>query len=277
MVSRITAAAAIRVHRHARSAFLACAVFMAVVIGGVGLGASWVRDDHQPSITVLGSGSRLSTLIVDGPARLLIASGDDASAFGNALATALRPTSRRIDVILLDGDERSRTVAARVRRDYPDAATFVIGGDAHPWLADLELDADAVITKSTRITLSPMLSITVDPPEAAGDGWRAEIEYATSRVVITAGSRASPIARNEAEVVVFMNRLHGSDSDLQSVRAIVATSSSMSALEETAGANNAETVRYRVVVGDANSARLRFVDGGIQLPSDAVALPSNAN
>src|SRR5262245_7782713 len=86
-----------------RLSLLALAVFVLGVATTIGVGAAQTRGYSRPSVIVLGTGAQLSVLVTDGPARLLLASGDDPAALGNALAR-IRPIGRnRIDVLLLAG------------------------------------------------------------------------------------------------------------------------------------------------------------------------------
>ena len=63
----------------------------------------WLQELTAPQVVLLGSGNRLSLLVTDGPARLLLATGDSPIDYENAL-TDVRPIfARRIDVLLVAG------------------------------------------------------------------------------------------------------------------------------------------------------------------------------
>ena len=78
---------------------------------------------------LLGSGNRLSLLVTDGPARLLLATGDSPIDYENAL-TDVRPIfARRVDVLLVAGSGNTLLVPlaaherfARAQRDRAGAA-----------------------------------------------------------------------------------------------------------------------------------------------------------
>src|SRR5829696_8892900 len=65
--------------RRAQALLIAILTYFAVTTAGLGIGAHWRHEDRAPGVMLLGSGSHVSILVVDGDARLLIASGDDAS------------------------------------------------------------------------------------------------------------------------------------------------------------------------------------------------------
>ena len=249
--------------------------YFAVTTAGLGLGAYWRHEDRAPSVTILGSGSRLSLLVVSGEARLLVAAGDDASAFGNALAQARHPTSRRIDVVVIDGDERSRAVAARVRRDYRDATTFVLDGDLSRALADLGLRPDDVIAARAHVALSPSLGVTVYPGSGDREGWRVEIRHGSTLVEVTSGG-PSPGITQEASVLVFTSRYDAASLAGSNARAVVLPVGATSIGELRSDTALAGAPDYGVLVGDGEAVRLRFIEGGIELPSDAIALDAES-
>lgn len=262
------------VRRHSRAILVATVTYFAVTTVGLGLGAYWSHDDRVPSVTVLGSGSRLSLLVVDGSARLLIAGGDDASAFGNALADAVHPTSRRIDVVLIDGDNRSQAVAARVRRDFVDAAVFVIDGDLSSRLADLDLRPENVLSNATHIALSPETGVTIYP-RSGGDGWRAEIRRGSTLVIAVSEPQAILPGQRSA-VMVFTNRSEAGPPMGTQSRAVILSTGATSVAELREEAALADSPDYAVFVGAGEAARMRFTDQGIELPPRAVALVAAA-
>ena len=64
-------------------------------------GAFVARGYDEPTVTLLGAGDGISLLVTDGPARLLIATGNDSADFGNALSDARPFCHNRIDILLL--------------------------------------------------------------------------------------------------------------------------------------------------------------------------------
>jgi hypothetical protein len=73
-------------------------VFLIAAAGSVAAFTFWLQELTAPQVALLGSGNRLSLLVTDGPARLLLATGDNPIEYENAL-THVRPIfARRIDV-----------------------------------------------------------------------------------------------------------------------------------------------------------------------------------
>ena len=92
-------------------------VFLIAFAGSAAVFTFWLQDLSVPQVAFLGSGNRLSLLVTDGPARLLLATGDSPIAFENAI-TRVRPLfARRIDVLLVAGSgETSVRSDGRTRR-----------------------------------------------------------------------------------------------------------------------------------------------------------------
>src|SRR5262245_4282989 len=116
-------------HRLSRlqTALTALAVFAIGFALTVAIGTAQTIDYSQPAVTILGSGHQLSVLVADGSARLLIASGDDPAAFGNALKSVRPLGGGRIDVLLLAGSTQDVTFLSRARRAASGRHIEVIG------------------------------------------------------------------------------------------------------------------------------------------------------
>src|SRR5262249_699904 len=91
-------------------ALTALLVFVIVVVGCALGFALWFLDVSAPQVDVLGSGNRLSLLVTDGPARLLLATGDNPDQFDNALARFRPIFARRVDVLLMAGANHTLNV-----------------------------------------------------------------------------------------------------------------------------------------------------------------------
>lgn len=193
---------------------LALAVFL--VAGGVTLavGIAWARELRSPRVVLLGSGSRLSALITDGDARLLIATGDDATAFANALERARHPTTRRIDVLLVAGHGEELVAPAVLRDD--DRVRFLaslgpLAGSAEA--VALAGEGVAALPSPRRIRLGDEVSVLVETVAAGPEGddgevpvaWRATVRRgATTVVILSAGEAAGafdPVSPVSALVV----------------------------------------------------------------------------
>ena len=172
-------------------------LFLPVFFAAGGLtmavGAAWSRDLRAPSVVLLGSGDRLSALVTDGDARLLIAWGDDATAFANALERARHPTTRRIDVLLVAGRGDDLIAPAALRDD--DRVRFRTS------LGPLTGSAEAVAIAGDGLSALPTprlirlggeVSVLVETvvAEPEGDGaegdaaWRAVVRRGATTVVI---------------------------------------------------------------------------------------------
>src|SRR5215203_2521126 len=255
--------------RRAQALLIAILTYFAVTTAGFGIGAHWRNEDRAPGVMLLGSGSHVSILVVDGDARLLIASGDDASAFGNALAEAMHPTSRRIDVVVIDGDERSGAVAARVRRDIPGATTFVMPGELANRLADFNLQPDDVIAKDTHIALTSELTVTIFPGSDGDNGWHAGIRRRSTRVLAISDGKMAPMGQ-QVSAIVFTDRYDASALAGSGGRAVIVPSGATSLDKLRADAQGTVSTDFALFVGDGEAIKLKFTDRGIELPSDAI-------
>ena len=82
-------------------------VFLIAFAGSAAVFTFWLHDLSVPQVAILGSGNRLSLLVTDGPARLLLATGDSPIDYENAI-TRVRPLfARRVDVLLVAGSDDS--------------------------------------------------------------------------------------------------------------------------------------------------------------------------
>ena len=81
----------------------AALVFLIAGAGSVAAFTFWLQGLTAPQVVLLGSGNRLSVLVTDGPARLLLATGDSPIDYENALGDVRPIFARRIDVLLVAG------------------------------------------------------------------------------------------------------------------------------------------------------------------------------
>jgi hypothetical protein len=244
---------------------LASFVFILVLALSLGVGALWVRDDSIPSVRILGAGSGLSVLVMSGDGRLLIASGDDASAFGNALANARHPTNRRLDAVILAGGETDVAVAKRARRDLGAAQVFLIDGPLTAHLDDLELDREHVVTRPMLLRLPGGVDVTV-APDSPGDGkWSSVIQRGNTRIF--AGNDVGAIDLTDALAAVVVTDKSAKDLILAGAdAAIVMSSRSITARELRDAIATGGRARYAMRVEPADVVTLTFVSGGLKLP-----------
>jgi hypothetical protein len=231
------------------------------------VGVAWTREDAAPSVRVLGSGVRLSLLVTSGESRLLIASGDDASAFANALSAALNPTSRRIDVVILAGDERDLAVASRVVRDYGDRRMFVLDGPLAAHLSDLGLKSEDVIAGPTQFRLSNGTDIVLRPSPARDGQWSAEV-HRDGLIVRTASSVANLDSNAFAEATIItgdldLDGLDGLETSALAVPADTPWSELFDALKP-----SEDRRLWAVRVPEGASTQITFTEAGLSLPSE---------
>lgn len=265
---------------------LAIALPLLILSAGLTLavGAVWARAAEAPRVTVLGAGNRLSVLVTAGPARLLIATGDDPVAFGNALGQARPLTSRRLDIVLLAGQGRDLAVAAEARADEHARVVATIGPiPADPIGADVDRPPRPVIDAPRRIRLSDDVSVTLDvavtPNPDADDvpdvAWRAVVRRgATTVVVLSHGDAATEFA-SPGPVAALVLVAGQPEEALAAIdaRALVVNAESIDGRElrqELAPRLADPLWAVRVFSGEA--VDLEFVDGGLEIPRTTTQL-----
>lgn len=177
-------------------AFVALAI---TVIGGSLVCTFWLRDLREPSVTFLGSGSDLSVLVTDGPARLLLASGDDPIAFENAFVAAQPLFARRVDLLVLSGDAASLRVPEAAGRTARPRQTATLG-TLPPSPERSAIPANMIIAGHQRIELGMGLSVWIesklpvgaDPLETA-ESWRLTVTHGNTNIVIYSDGDAVPL------------------------------------------------------------------------------------
>jgi hypothetical protein len=225
-----------------------------------------------PSIRVLGSGSRLSMLITSDSARVLIASGDDATAFGNALGRAKHLTSRRIDIVVIAGDASDIPVARHVRKHLHARQVFVMDGPLTAHLSDLGLGGDDVIAKSTRIRLPGGIDVTITPVSPDTGTWSAVIQHGATTVVVGNAPSGSPDQSQKPAAVVFTDSADLDSPEIRSSSVIVLSSRAATPAKLRDVFDSNETTLYALRVQPATTARLTFVDSGLRLDSTPLRL-----
>ena len=252
-------------------------VFVITLLGCVAAFAFWLQDLSAPQVAFLGSGNRLSLLITDGPARLLVGTGDSPIDYENAL-TQVRPLfARRLDVLLVAGSGNTLLV--------PLAAH----GDAHvrratalaPLPESPEADAFgpvAAFSSPQRIRLGPSVQVTVETAlpfgaDAAEDfpAWRAIIERGDTRIVALSDGAAAALFPPVSGASVLA--VSGDDPvaawDLSPAVAFVANAEAISGPEmRSAFAESRRPPEWGFRVFPGEALRLTFVKSGVELPSE---------
>lgn len=177
----------------------AAAVFLVGFVGCIGAFALWIQDLQQPQVAILGSGNALSLLITDGPARLLIATGDDPIAFENALSEVRPIFARRVDVLLVAGNDDTLLVplAAHADRHVRTSAALA---PLPPSAEAEEFGAIETYAAPRAFQLGPTVRVTVETASAAaGDlatdfpAWRVTVERGDSRIVALSDGAAAAL------------------------------------------------------------------------------------
>jgi len=244
------------------------------------ISVAWANDLASPRVTVLGAGNRLSLLVTAGEARLLIATGNDATHFGNALAQARHPTTRRIDILLVAGQGDDLIAPASIRNDasvrYAAAITpldgapaaFVTAGEGLPPLAT-----------PRRFRLNDEISVIVEThqSDAVGDtpaaaAWRVLVRRgATTVVVLSDGMAASafPSPGAVAAVVVAGENPPAAWSSMPAPILILGGSDVIEGRELRAAAKNIlDEERWALRVHPGEALPLRFVESGLAVPRE---------
>jgi hypothetical protein len=234
------------------------------------------RGYADPSVIVLGSGDQLSVLVTDGSGRLLLASGNDPAAFGNALAQT-RPLGRnRIDVLLLAGTTSDVTFLSRASRKAKGRHIEAIGKP--DLVGALALPPDALLLSPRRFRLSPEMRVIVetidraDAREGPAFAWRATIEHDATRIVVLSDGRVAgefpdpgPVA---ALVVDGAQAVQGLDRVETSVLVVSGEAVSGKDLRgDVAEAARHRTWVLRVFAGETQ--RFAFTQNGLALPAGA--------
>jgi hypothetical protein len=263
-------------------------VFLIAVAGSVAAFTFWLQDLTAPQVAILGSGNRLSLLVTDGPARMLLATGDSPIDYENAL-THVRPLfTRRVDVLLVAGDGNTLLVPLAARGDSHVRSATALA----PLPRSAESDAIGAIpsfSSPQRIRLGPSIEVTVETalpatadPDAEFPAWRATVEHGETRVVVLSDGPAAALFPPPSAPSVLA--ISGADPaaawDRSPAIAFVANSEMIGGPEmREAFTESRRPPRwgYRVFPGEA--LRLRFVAGGVELPSapahDLAGTPSD--
>lgn len=257
----------------------AFAVFACGFASTVAIGAAQSSSYARPAVTVLGAGNRLSVLVTDGTARLLIAGGDDPAGFGNALAKARPLGHARVDILLLAGTKEDATLLSRARRAVPGRHIELIGKPG--LIGELGLPADAHLLSPRRFWLSPDTSVTiettdrVDAKRGPDFAWRATIEHGAARVVVLSDGR---VAADFVDLGPVSALIVGGKEAVAAVgqiatRVLVVSAEAVTGKQvrtDVAGAVPHQTWVVRVFAGEAE--RFEFIDEGLQLPGGAISV-----
>jgi hypothetical protein len=263
------------------------AVFAIAFVGCVVGFALWMQELSAPAVTILGSGDRLSLVVTDGPARLVLATGDDPIGYENALARVRPIYARRVDVLLLAGSGQSLLVPVAAHADPYVRNVWALAllppspeGEALGPVAALTEPTRVQLTLGTSVTVETLLRFGADP-EAEFPDWRATIERGETRVAVYSDGSAAALfpPGDAASVVVIAGSDPVSGWELAPAAVLIANADAIAGSDlrdAFTGLGHGPAWWDRVHPGEA--LRLRFIPGGIELPADAMQpLPTVPN
>ena len=252
-------------------------VFLIAFVGCVAAFAFWLQDLSAPQVAFLGSGNRLSLLVTDGPARLLLATGDSPIDYENAV-TRVRPLfARRVDVLLVAGSGSTLRVPLAARGDaHVRNATALAPLPESPEADALGLMA--AFLSPQRVRLGPSLQVTVETALPVGadvevefPAWRATVERGETRIVMLSDGGAAALFPPDpgASVVAVSGDDPAAAWDHAPGVAFVANAGAIGGPEMRSAFRESRRPPewgFRVFPGEA--LRLEFVEGGVELPSE---------
>jgi hypothetical protein len=257
-------------------ALLGLAVFGAVAILVGAFGATWAAEMRQPRVVLLGAGDRVSVLVTGGDARLLIATGNDRTAFGNALGRVRRPTTPRIDVLLVAGSGEDLVVPAAVRDDRRVRYAASLG--PLPSSAGGVAAAGAglpVLPSPREIRLGDGVRVTVETAtdEEGATHWRAVVRRGATAVAIFSDGDAAaafpPLPPVAALVVAGRNPLAAWAAMPAPVLAVAGVDRVVSGKKlREEGPRLLDGSGWAVRVHPGEAVPLRFVADGLEVPRD---------
>ena len=110
---------------------------------------------------LLGAGNRLSLLVTDGPARLLLATGDNPIEYENALTHVQPIFARRVDVLLVAGSGDTLLVPLAAHGDSHVRNVTALAPLPHSAEADA-IGAIPSFSSPQQIRLGPSTQVTVE-------------------------------------------------------------------------------------------------------------------
>lgn len=252
-------------------------VFLIAFVGCAAGFAVWLQDLSAPQIAVLGSGDRLSLLVIDGPARLVIASGDDPIGYENAL-TQVRPIfARRVDVLLVAGSDTMLLVPLAAHGDRHVRTSAALA--PLPSSPETEgIGPMSVLAGPRRIRLGSSVGVTVETrfpfgadPATDFPAWRAIVEHGETRVVVLSDGEAAGLfpPASAASVLVVSGDDPISAWNLSPAVAFIANAEAIDGPDmRSAFAQSRRPPEWGFRVFPGEALRLRFVPGGVEIPSE---------
>lgn len=253
-------------------------VFLIAFVGYGAASAVWLNDVRAPHVSILGSGNQLSVLVVDGPARLVIASGDDPIGFENALTRVLPLFARRVDVLLVAGSGDTLLVPLAAHGDHHVRMASALA----PLPPSPEATAFGAISQlpgPRRIKLGPSVTVTVETqfpfgadPSADFPAWRAIVEHGQTRIVVLSDGAAAALFPpvNPASVLVVSGADPIEGWNLSPTPALITNAGAISGPDlRSAFTESGRSPDWGFLVFPGEALRLSFVPGGVEIPSES--------
>lgn len=271
------------VSRWIRDLIVCLAVALLTGTAVTGAVPALARNNHGDRIVMLGAGNTLSVLVTSGSTRLLLATGSSRTDFANAFEAAMPFGIRRIDVVLVAGYGTNLVVPSRAldQLDPPFAAAVhpLAAGDA---ARHFPAGPPAPLDGSTRIRLGDRVSLTLETATTTGSenarlNWRALIQRGRTTVAVLSSAEAY----DDFAWSVPLSALIVVDGSIDSVDELAAAAVAGPAIGMDADRLRAmsanSTVRYAIEVRPAAAIEMRFVEGGLRLPSSAQRIELSAS
>lgn len=266
-------AAKLRDHLHV-AAFMLATYFIALSIF-LSIAVEWSRAEEIPAIRVLGSGSELSILISSGQSRMLIATGNDATAFDNAFTKARHISSRRLDLLIIAGDNGDLPVANKAVRDLDPRETLLIDGPLRAHSTDLAIEPDNIVTAPITITLNGELTVTISPESTESGTWSAVISYGATTVVAGPDPDTLPFRRTGASTAILTGVAKPKEFGSVPFKLLVSSFEAMDSTALQALASTAQSSFYAFRIGEEATLTLKFSSRGLLIPGSAVRYDLN--
>lgn len=238
--------------------------------------ASAVRSVNRPAIHVIGSGDRLSVLVVSGSTRVLLAGGDDGSAFMNGLADTLGLSGHGIDAAVISGADSDMAVANRVVRDIAPDRMLMVEGPLADRRSELTKREIVMIARPISIELPDATRIVVTPSPSAGElasgEWTATIMHRNSTVLVASRLDRGIEWSANLEALIVCGDAKADALVAVPAAAFVLRSTALDRDELESAIGDAENDRWLVRVGETSAARIGLVESGLELPGSAFQL-----
>jgi hypothetical protein len=252
-------------------------VFLITFAGTAAVFTFWLQDLMVPQVTFLGSGNRLSLLVTDGPARLLLATGDSPIDYENAI-TRVRPLfARRIDVLLVAGSGETLYVPIAAHADTHVRSTTALA----PLPESAEADALGpmrAFSSPQRVRLGSSIQVIVETALPVGadaetdfPAWRATVERGETRIVVLSDGGAAALFPPDAgaSVLAVSGGSPTTAWDFSPAVTFVANAVAIGGPEmRSAFSESRRPPEWGFRVSPGEALRLKFVEGGVELPSE---------